>query len=217
MRKLLLYFILFFISPNEIKAQLRPKPQNLVRYDNKKMHFGFTLGLNSLDFNIKHNNEVMYQDSLYVLQSNSQKGFNLGIVSNFRMGKYTDFRFVPAIVFGERRLLYSFADTNNVISTEIKAIEFTLLDFPFYVKYKSERYNNFRSYVLFGIKGVIVVGARVWITKNLNNPFCVQNFRKHHFFKNCNDFKRFSHKKYIWDFFEVLYSHKNALNYVFFA
>ena len=31
-------------------------------------------------------------------------------------------------------------------------MESTLLDFPIYIKYKSERYNNFRSYVLFGIK-----------------------------------------------------------------
>ena len=176
MRKLLLYFILFFIFPNEIKAQLRPKPQNLVRYDNKKMHFGFTLGLNSLDFNIKHNDEVMYQDSLYVLQSNSQKGFNLGIVSNFRTGKYTDFRFVPAIVFGERRLLYSFADTNNVISTEMKAIEFTLLDFPFYVKYKSERYNNFRSYVLFGVKYSLDIASKKDI---VNEDFIVLKLQPH--------------------------------------
>ncbi|HJM16377.1 MAG TPA: hypothetical protein QF851_02875, partial [Flavobacteriales bacterium] len=122
MRKSLLYFILFFTFTNSVNAQLRPRQKNLPRYDNKKMHFGFTLGVNSLDFRIKHNDEVIYQDSLYVLQSNNQKGFNLGIVSNFRMGKYTDFRFVPAIVFGERRLLYSFSDTNNIISTETKAI-----------------------------------------------------------------------------------------------
>jgi len=140
------------------------------------MHFGFTLGVNSLDFRIKHNDEVIYQDSLYVLQSNNQKGFNLGIVSNFRMGKYTDFRFVPAIVFGERRLLYSFSDTNNIISTETKAIESTLLDFPFYVKYKSERYNNFRSYVLFGIKYSLDIASQKDI---VNEDFVVLKLQPH--------------------------------------
>ena len=176
MRKSLLYFILFFTFTNSVNAQLRPKQKNLSRYDNQKMHFGFTLGINSLDFNIKHNDEVMYQDSLYVLHSNNQKGFNLGIVSNFRMGKYTDFRFVPAIVFGERRLLYSFADTNNVISTEMKAIESTLLDFPFYVKYKSERYNNFRSYVLFGIKYSLDIASQKDI---VNENFVVLKLQPH--------------------------------------
>ena len=176
MRKSLLYFILFFTFTNSVNAQLRPRQKNLPRYDNKKMHFGFTLGVNSLDFRIKHNDEVIYQDSLYVLQSNNQKGFNLGIVSNFRMGKYTDFRFVPAIVFGERRLLYSFSDTNNIISTETKAIESTLLDFPFYVKYKSERYNNFRSYVLFGIKYSLDIASQKDI---VNEDFVVLKLQPH--------------------------------------
>ena len=160
MRKSLLYFILFFTFTNSVNAQLRPRQKNLPRYDNKKMHFGFTLGVNSLDFRIKHNDEVIYQDSLYVLQSNNQKGFNLGIVSNFRLGRYTDFRFVPALVFGERHLIYSFADSLNTIQSKKKKVESTLLDFPMYIKYKSERYNNFRSYVLIGIKYSIDIASQ---------------------------------------------------------
>ena len=38
--------------------------------------------------------------------SEDQKGFNLGIVSNLRLGKYTDLRFIPTLVFGERILNY---------------------------------------------------------------------------------------------------------------
>tara|TARA_B110000116_G_C16387577_1_gene381462 strand:- start:20 stop:553 length:534 start_codon:yes stop_codon:yes gene_type:complete len=94
----------------------------------------------------------MFKDSLFVLESQNQKGFNLGIVSNFRIGKYTDFRFIPSLVFGERHLIYSFADNNAVIRTEKKVIESTLLDFPLIIKYKSARYNNFRSFVIFGVK-----------------------------------------------------------------
>ncbi len=152
MKKYLFLIIFKFVITNIVIAQLHPHPKNLPRYDFKKMHFGFTLGINSLDFKIKNNPKIIYQDSLYVLHSNNQKGFNLGIVSNFRLGKYTDLRFVPALVFGERHLFYSFADSINNIEIEKKKVESTLLDFPIYVKYKSQRYNNFRSYVLFGIK-----------------------------------------------------------------
>ena len=56
------------------------------------------------------------------------------------------------LVFGERHLIYSFVDSINNIEREKKKVESTLLDFPIYIKYKSKRYNNFRSYVLFGIK-----------------------------------------------------------------
>tara|TARA_B100000700_G_C14991618_1_gene831631 strand:+ start:754 stop:1467 length:714 start_codon:yes stop_codon:yes gene_type:complete len=178
MKKSLLYLILFLFLTvtNLVRAQIRPKPQNLPLYDNKKIHFGFTLGVNALDFKIKYNNEIIYKDSLYVLNSNNQKGFNLGIVSNFRISKYTDLRFVPALVFGERRLSYSFADTSNIIYSEIKAIESTLLDFPFYLKYKSERYNNFRSYVLLGIKYSLDIASQKDI---INEDFVVLKLQPH--------------------------------------
>ena len=160
MKKYLVHIIVCVLFANIASAQLRQTPKNLPKYDFKKMHFGFTLGINSLDFRIKHNPEVMYQDSLYVLHSNNQKGFNLGIVSNFRLGRYTDFRFVPALVFGERHLIYSFADSLNTIQSKKKKVESTLLDFPMYFKYKSERYNNFRSYVLIGIKYSIDIASQ---------------------------------------------------------
>ena len=83
--------------------------------------------------------------------SEDQKGFNLGIVSNLRLGKYTDLRFIPTLVFGERILNYSFNNQSNLPSQE-KRIESTMIDFPFSLKYKSERYNNFRTYVMCGIK-----------------------------------------------------------------
>jgi hypothetical protein len=85
---------------------------------------------------------------LLVINTENQKGFNLGIISNFRLGKYTDFRFTPSLVFGERLLNYSF----NNLDKKTKRIESTLIDFPLYLKYKSARYNNFRTYILCGVK-----------------------------------------------------------------
>ena len=145
--------IIIISSINNVYAQRYKKPQNLPRYDFKKLHFGFSLGLNSLDFNIKKDNNTLYNDTLYVLESQNQYGFNLGIVTNLRLGKYTDLRFIPALVFAERHVQYSFKDmSSNNIFNRIKKIESTLIDFPVYIKYKSERYNNFRAYVIGGLK-----------------------------------------------------------------
>lgn len=157
MRKIIKYILLIIIlsclCAQSNFAQRYKKPQNLPRYDFKKLHFGFTLGINSLDFNIKKDPNTLTNDTLFVLESQNQNGFNLGIVSNLRIGRYADLRFVPALVFGERHLAYSFNDTIlNIVIDEKKKIESTLLDFPIYIKYKSERYNNFRTYILSGIK-----------------------------------------------------------------
>ena len=148
-----IFFLIAFllcVSFNSF-GQRHKKPQNLPRYDFKKIHFGFTLGINSLNFNINKNNNFLNNDTLLSMLSEDQKGFNLGIVSNLRLGKYTDLRFIPTLVFGERILNYSFNDQSNLLLQE-KRIESTMIDFPFSLKYKSERYNNFRTYVMCGIK-----------------------------------------------------------------
>ena len=162
MHKKIKYFIilLLFIGINNCYGQKRKKPQNLINYDFKKLHFGFTLGINELNFNIRKNSNTLYNDSLLSLLPNSQKGFNLGIVSNLRIGKFTDLRFIPTLVFGERNLNYSFIDSSGVTDQRIKRIESTLIDFPIYIKYKSARYNNFRTYVLAGIKYSLDVASQ---------------------------------------------------------
>tara|TARA_B000000557_G_C20748933_1_gene432027 strand:- start:178 stop:891 length:714 start_codon:yes stop_codon:yes gene_type:complete len=147
-----IFLILNIFLCLNVVAQQYKKPQNLPRYDHKKIHFGFTLGINELNFNLKKNSNTIDNDSLLTLYTKSQKGFNLGIVSNFRIGKYADLRFIPALIFGERHLEYTLTKDNETSTFEKKIIESTLIDFPISIKYKSERYNNFRTYLLAGIK-----------------------------------------------------------------
>ena len=144
----------------EIFAQKYPKLQNLPRYDSKKIHFGFTLGINNMDFKIKQVANINDFDSLYVLEAQKQKGFNLGIVSNLRLGNVFDLRFLPRLVFAERIIEYSFRDGDRKIYTQTKPIESTFVDFPILVKYKSERYNNFRTYLLGGMKYGIDIASQ---------------------------------------------------------
>ncbi|MDA0682369.1 MAG: hypothetical protein O2781_03345, partial [Bacteroidetes bacterium] len=101
--KYLLLFTFLFLG-EESFAQRYKKSQNLARYDYQKIHFGFTLGINELNFNLQKNSNTITNDTLKTIYTKSQKGFNLGIVSNLRLGNYTDLRFVPALIFGERHL-----------------------------------------------------------------------------------------------------------------
>jgi hypothetical protein len=149
--KYLLISVFIFLSVKAFPQKYK-KSQNLARYDFQKIHFGFTLGINELNFNLQKNSNTITNDTLKTIYTKSQKGFNLGIVSNLRLGKYTDLRFVPALIFGERQLEYGFLNNSNSNNEKLKKIESTLLEFPVYLKYKSERYNNFRAYIMSGIK-----------------------------------------------------------------
>ena len=160
-----LIILLLFLGAVNSFGQRRKKPQNLVNYDFKKLHFGFTLGINELNFNIKKNSNTITNDTLRSLLSNSQKGFNLGIVSNFRIGNFTDLRLIPTLVFGERYLKYNFIYSNGEIEERVKKIESTLIDFPIHIKYKCARYNNFRTYLIDGLKYSIDLASQ----KNIND------------------------------------------------
>ena len=148
MKKIYKVALILLLSQN-LYAQRYNVPLNLPNYDNKPIHFGFLIGLNTLDFKLTPVSNV--EDELFVIQSQNQKGFNLGVVSNMRLGNNLDFRFIPTLSLAERRIFYTLID-NTVLTNENKKIESTFIEFPISIKYKSSRYNNGRAYIMTGMK-----------------------------------------------------------------
>ena len=91
------------------------------------------------------------EDDIYVIQSQNQKGFNLGVVSNTRIANNLDLRFIPTLSLAERKIFFTL-NNNEVLTNENKNIESTFIEFPISLKYKSSRYNNGRAYILTGVK-----------------------------------------------------------------
>jgi hypothetical protein len=136
-------------------AQLDDEPRNLPRYDKRRIHFGFTLGINSSDFVIDRVGDLKIRDTIYSVESESVSGLNLGILSDLRIGDNFDIRFIPTLSFGQRNLNYHFIYNDSVESFTQKNIESTYLEFPLIFKFKSQRRNNYRVYVLAGAKYAI--------------------------------------------------------------
>ncbi|MBP7497518.1 MAG: outer membrane beta-barrel protein [Bacteroidales bacterium] len=129
-------------------------PPNLPDYDSKPYHFGFTLGVNSMNFVIKYVDDFRQYDSLCIIESKPQEGFTIGIVSNLRLGwDYADLRFIPTLSFGDRQLHYTIINKGKTKSLQIKKIESTFLEFPFSLRVKSMRFNNNALvYIMGGVK-----------------------------------------------------------------
>jgi hypothetical protein len=144
---------------------------NMTTYDQEMFHFGFVLGANqcfttlrpvsnlsSLVFDSTYIPDILpLPDSARVLSvwSTPAIGFVISIVSNMRMGDHFDLRFIPSLSFGDRNILYNIqsyrkGDTSSVSIT--KKIPSTYINFPLEVRYKSARYNNFRSYLMVGMQ-----------------------------------------------------------------
>jgi hypothetical protein len=147
----------------------RDRVLNLPSYEYSNYHFGFSLGLNQMNFTVKPSSDLhtrvydasytpeLTVDSSMLLAVNSKPvmGFNVGIIGDMRLGRYFSLRFVPALSFGERYLYYSILGYDNG-ETELidvrKSVTSGFVEFPLLVKYKSKRYNNMLAYLTAGAK-----------------------------------------------------------------
>ena len=147
--------------------------QNLKDYDYEPYHFGFVLGINQMGFAIKQNiqglnhayNSTKFNgltgqsDSLLSVEPTSTTGFTIGIVGNLRITDHFDLRFIPALSFGERSLVYNSyilnLNSHKDSASEVFSLKSTMLEFPLSLKYKGNRINNARPYIIGGLKYVL--------------------------------------------------------------
>lgn len=134
----------------------RQKPHNLPKLDQQAAHFGYSLGLNTMDFVIRPSgNYLLMRDSLflmdtvYAVEINRFVGFNINMIANLRLTDYLNVRFTPGLLFGQRNLDYK-TRRGDEYWRHSMMIESTFLDFPLMLKYKSVRVNNFRPFIIAG-------------------------------------------------------------------
>ena len=133
------------------QAQAQFGVPNLLKYDNKPFHFGFSLGYNLFDYRISSKPDLAEYDSLMVVNTHGMSGFSLGIVTNLRLGKYFDLRMIPGLSFGDRSVHYTIRYSSGNELVTAKDLESVYLDLPILLKYKSSRMlNNVRAYVVAG-------------------------------------------------------------------
>lgn len=135
----------------------KQKPKNDSWYDDKPLHFGFTLGMNLMDFDITPSGNAGDLDFLQPEVSKLNPGINIQIVTNLRINRHADLRFLPGVSFGQRNIRF-YEDINSdpavnemVIYNESQRLESSFLEFPFLLKYKGDRLNNVRPYVIGGV------------------------------------------------------------------
>ncbi len=146
---------LALVIPEDANAQRRSgrifRFQNILEHDLRPYHFGFTVGVNTLDFALrpeKYLNQI--HGFTYVLPTQDY-GFHVGIVSNLKLHQYFDLRFIPTFSFGDRYIDFYEDDYDQGYKYRQELSPY-FLDFPLHIKYKSARMTNTRAYVIGGVK-----------------------------------------------------------------
>jgi hypothetical protein len=125
----------------------KQKPKNESWYDDKILHFGFSVGFNTMDFNITPSKANMVADSLYPEVSILNPGINIQIITDFKPADNLDIRFLPGVSFGQRGIRFY---KDKVIQNNQQRIESSFIEFPLLLKYKGMRLNNVRPYLIGG-------------------------------------------------------------------
>jgi hypothetical protein len=139
----------------QVPRKTRWVEKNNPNYDDRKLTYGFLIGLHTTAYRIKYSDRFVTPefDNLYAVEPTWSPGFALGFIVNYKLADFFDFRITPTVGFYEHRLTYRYT---NVLPTEPKSseqiIETTVVELPILIKYKSERRGNIRMYMVGGLK-----------------------------------------------------------------
>lgn len=153
------------VMPRQVLAQFpvkykEKKMLNLPKYDRKLLHFGFSLGMNYSDIAVKLKDNIQSLDSVYVVEPKAAPGFNLGIITDLRMGEHFNLRFIPGISFVGRSMEYTLYEMDTIPVVYDKKVNSVYLEVPLYFKFRSRRINNWRVYIMGGGKFLYDMATR---------------------------------------------------------
>ncbi len=176
-KKLLIILILAWASSIAI-SQTYKKPPNLPAYDFEKWHFGFTIGPEFQNLRISNSSDnIISQVPLEEIPTNADgdniyyysettgitTGFNVGIITSYKLGEYFNLRMIPSLSLGhkiiESRKYYTSENKpfKNKLTADIdplfisNKIKSTYISCPILIKYKAARIQDMRPYLLAGV------------------------------------------------------------------
>ncbi|MBT4708713.1 MAG: PorT family protein [Flavobacteriaceae bacterium] len=146
MNKYFSVLIILFFCFNGLSQKKGVKVENLQNFDNKKIHFGYFIGLNQYNFKIDYKTNPNY-----TTQVEEELGLNIGLIGDLKINEHLNLRFEPglhtnkgALKFNERSKFTQYSDT-------LRTIKSTYIHLPLLLKFSSKRIDNFRPYLIGGI------------------------------------------------------------------
>lgn len=121
---------------------------HLENWQQKRVYFGFFLGLNTYDFKFDYTNPV--ED----IQVTKTTGFNVGLVADLRLHEFINLRFEPGLYYTKRTLNYPdnyFITFSPNPSNKIREVNSTYIHLPLLLKFSALRTGNIRPYLVGGV------------------------------------------------------------------
>ncbi|MCR5820563.1 MAG: PorT family protein [Bacteroidaceae bacterium] len=118
--------------------------------DTRQLHYGFFVGLNMMDMEMKNNGYIdpSSGEQWYSDIDNYQPGFTVGVLGEMRLNSTLALRLAPAMHFGQKHVAFHEQISGRDSTQNIKSAYISL---PIELKIAAPRYNNFRPYAMIGV------------------------------------------------------------------
>lgn len=152
----------FLLSVKPIFAQdeVMRSRENLQGYDQRLFTYGFTLGVHSSALRLRFSDTFTQAplDGVANITSPNGFGFSIGFLGNLKLAQYLDVRLMPKVSFYQYSIDMQFTDPGR--ADENHFADFTTIDLPLMLKFKSARRKNFRMFYVAGVSPMIDVTGK---------------------------------------------------------
>lgn len=133
-------------------AQTR-KIQNRPYIDQRRMHYGFLIGMHVQDIKFINNGFITEDgQSWFADVAEYSPGFSVGVLGELYLNQHFSARLIPTLHFGDKKVIFREQESGETFTQSMKS---TYLSFPIDIKFNAERYNNYRPYLMAGINPMI--------------------------------------------------------------
>lgn len=151
-RLTLLLVLLLALAPSAL-AQRR-RVQNKPFIDERRFHYGFFVGVHDQGLGLQNNGLVDTETGAqWVAQTDQTNfGFSVGVLGEWRMNKYLGLRVQPSLHFGSRHITFRNLATDESAQQDLKSC---YVGVPVDLKVAAPRFNNYRPYVVAGVAPMV--------------------------------------------------------------
>ncbi len=155
-RALVILFVALTVLP---AAAQEPRIQHRPYLDNRRLHYGFFIGLNMMDMEVTNNGYIdpATGQQWFTEIDNYQPGFSVGVLGELRLNKTFGLRLQPSLHFGQKHVVFHEQISGRDSTQNIKS---TYISLPLTLKMAAPRYNNFRPYACLGVSPCVDLTAR---------------------------------------------------------
>lgn len=131
---------------------------NRLYADQKKIHLGFSVGMQLQDLKFTHNGYTTPEgENWYMEVPSYSPGFCVNVLADLRLHKHFNLRLSPGMYFGNKTVRFREPHLDQEQTQDVKS---SYIVVPLDLKISGDRYLNSRPYVTLGVMGSLDVSKK---------------------------------------------------------